>query len=338
MRRLRELSMPPHPTSPPSGGEEKDKRFGAMRAVWTMGFVAAAALSFLFPDFIVFRFTQTVVWAIALLGLMLLCGVSGQFSFAQAALYGMGAYTAAVLANHTALPVYSALAIAPVVGYAAGYGLGRIAGGHSLWTQALMSYSLAIAFPQLLRWRLIERWTGGVQGLYVDLPEAPAGLLSNDRWCFFLALALLALGLWVAANVIASRSGRALMAARDHDLAALAQGINIVHVRAVASGLAGSYLAVAGCLSAFQYGYVGPTAYNFQLSVQMLFGLVLGGMNSLAGPLVGGLFLEFFPDLTASLGKGLSALLYAVMLMAAIVAMPMGIAGTLRRLRPFSSP
>jgi branched-chain amino acid transport system permease protein len=338
VRGLRELSMPPHPTSPPSGGEEKDKRSGAMRAVWTMGFVAAAALSFLFPDFIVFRFTQTVVWAIALLGLMLLCGVSGQFSFAQAALYGMGAYTAAVLANHPALPVYSALAIAPVVGYAAGYGLGRIAGGHSLWTQALMSYSLAIAFPQLLRWRLIERWTGGVQGLYVDLPEAPAGLLSNDRWCFFLALALLALGLWVAANVIASRSGRALMAARDHDLAALAQGINIVHVRAVASGLAGGYLAVAGCLSAFQYGYVGPTAYNFQLSVQMLFGLVLGGMNSLAGPLVGGLFLEFFPDLTASLGKGLSALLYAVMLMAAIVAMPMGIAGTLRRLRPLSSP
>ena len=61
-----------------------------MRAVWTMGFVAAAALSFLFPDFMVFRFTQAVVWAIALVGLVLLCGVSGQFSFAQAALYGMG--------------------------------------------------------------------------------------------------------------------------------------------------------------------------------------------------------------------------------------------------------
>ena len=67
-----------------------------------MGFVAAAASSFLFPDFIVFRFTQAVVWAIALTGLVLLCGVSGQFSFAQAALYGMGAYSAAILANHTA--------------------------------------------------------------------------------------------------------------------------------------------------------------------------------------------------------------------------------------------
>lgn len=303
-----------------------------------MGFVAAAALSFLFPDFIVFRFTQATVWAIGLVGLVLLCGVSGQFSFAQAGLYGMGAYSAAILANHTSLSLYWALVVAPIVGYAAGYGLGRVAGGHSLWTQALMSYALAIAFPQLLRWRPIEGWTGGVQGLYLDLPEAPAGLMSNDRWCFFLALAVLGPGLWLAANVIASRSGRALMAARDHDLAAFAQGVNVVHVRAVASGLAGSYLALAGCLSAFLFGYVGPTAYDFSLSVQMLFGLVIGGMNSLAGALIGGLFLEFFPSLVASLGKGLSSLLYAVLLIAAIVAMPTGIAGALQRLMDRAHP
>jgi branched-chain amino acid transport system permease protein len=303
-----------------------------MRAASTMGFVAAAALSFLFPDFIVFRFTQAVVWAIALTGLVLLCGVSGQFSFAQAALYGMGAYTAAIVANHTSLSVYWAIGLAPLVGYGAGYGLGRVAGGHSIWTQALISYALAIAFPQLLRWRVIEQWTGGVQGLYIDLPEAPAGLLSNDRWCFFLALGLLALGLWLAANMMAGRSGRALMAARDHDLAAAAQGVDVVHVRAVASGLAGGYLAVAGCLSSFQFGFVGPTSYNFALSVQMLFGLVVGGMYSLAGALIGGLFLEFFPALVATLGKGLSSLLYAVLLIASIVAMPTGIAGTLKRL------
>jgi branched-chain amino acid transport system permease protein len=302
-----------------------------MRAVWTMGFVAAAALSFLFPDFIVFRFTQAVVWAIALVGLVLLCGVSGQFSFAQAALYGMGAYSAALLANHTSLPPYWAILLAPLVGYAAGYGLGRVAGGHSLWTQALISYALAIAFPQLLRWRLIEHWTGGVQGLYIDLPEVPAGLLSADRWCFLLALGLLALGLWLADNLIGSRSGRALMAARDHDLAAWAQGVNLVQVRAAASGLAGGYLALAGCLSSFQFGFVGPTTYNFTLSVQMLFGLVVGGMNSLSGALIGGLFLEFFPSLVASLGKGLSALLYAVLLIVAIVAMPTGIAGAFKR-------
>jgi len=307
-----------------------------MRTVWTMGFVAAAALSFAFPDYMVFRFTQAVVWALALVGLVLLCGVSGQFTFAQAALFGMGAYSAALIATHTALPVLCGLLVAPVVGYAAGYGLGRVAGRHDLWTQALIGYALAIAFPQLLRWRLIEQWTGGVQGLYLDLPAAPFDFLSSDRWLFFQSLALLGGGAWLAANIIASRSGRALLATRDHDLAAAAQGIDVTGTRAVAVGLAGGYLALAGCLSAMQYGYVGPASYNFALSVQMLFGLVVGGMNSIAGAVVGGLVLEFLPGLVAGLGKGLSALLYALLLIGAIVAMPNGIAGAVKR--RFSSP
>ncbi len=301
-----------------------------MRTAWTMGFVAVAALSFCFPDFIVFRFGQTTIWAIALLGLVMLCGISGQFSFAQAALYGMGGYTAALVGG-VANPAgaYAALAVAPLVGYAAGYGLGRVASPYSIWTQALVTYALAIAFPQLLRWRVIETWTGGVQGLYLDPPPPPFAIVSQDRWCFFLALALLGASLLVAHHIIRSRSGRALMAARDDELAAAAQGINVIHVRSVVSGLAGAYLAIAGCMVGFQYGFVGPTSYNFNLSVQMLFGLVVGGMNTPVGALLGGVFLEFAPDVVAPLGKGLSALLYAVLLIGAMVAMPNGIAGAL---------
>jgi branched-chain amino acid transport system permease protein len=303
-----------------------------MRTVSTMGFAGAVALSFCFPDFLVFRFTEAIVWAIALLGLVILCGVSGQFSFAQAALFGMGGYSAALLANHSGLSVHWAMVLAPLVGYGAGYGLGRIAGGHSIWTQALMSYALAVAFPQLLRWRLIEDFTGGVQGLYLDAPAAPFDLVSNDQWCFLLALAALAAAAWVVANVTSGRSGRALAAARDHDLAAWAQGIDVVAVRAIASGLAGALIALAGCLSAFQFGFVGPTSYNLGLSLQMLFGLVVGGMNSIAGAIVGGLILEFVPGWVAGLGKGLSALLFAALMIAAIVAMPTGIAGEAMRL------
>jgi branched-chain amino acid transport system permease protein len=149
-----------------------------------------------------------------------------------------------------------------------------------------------------------------------------------------MALAVLAIGVWLARNLIASRSGRALMAARDNDLAAAAQGIRVVQVRATISGIAGAYLALAGCLGSYQFGYVGPTGYGFTLSVQMLFGLVIGGMHSPAGAIVGGLFLQFFPDLLAGLGKGLSGLLYAVLLIAAMVAMPKGIVGTLHSLLP----
>lgn len=297
-----------------------------------MGFVAAAALSFCFPDFVVFRFTQAVIWSIALMGLVILCGISGQFSLAQAALFGIGGYGAAILAAHTGLSPYAGLALAPFLGFAAGYGVGRVAGPHNLWTQALVTYAFVIAFPQLLRWRPIEHWTGGVSGLYLDFPTPPISLLSNDRWAFLMALALLGAGTWLAHNLIHSRSGRALRASRDHDLAAAAQGIRVPQARAAASGIAGAYLAVAGCLSAYQFGFVGPTGYNFALSVQMLFGLVIGGMHSLSGAIVGGLFLQFFPDVTAGLGKGYSALLYGVLLIAAMVAMPEGVAGTLARL------
>jgi branched-chain amino acid transport system permease protein len=300
--------------------------------LWTMGFVAAAALSFCLPDFIVFRFTQAVIWSIALVGLVMLCGVSGQFSFAQAALFGIGGYGAAILGTHTPLSIYWGLALAPILGFAAGYGLGRVAGPHNLWTQALVTYAFAIAFPQLLRWRPIEQWTGGVQGLYLDFPTPPLDALSNDCWAFLMALSLLAVGLWLAHNLIGSRAGRAMKAARDQDLAAAAQGIKVGQVRAMASGIAGAYLALAGCLSAYQFGFVGPMAYNFALSIQMLFGLVVGGMYSLGGAILGGLFLQFFPDVTAGLGKGLSALLYAVLLIAAMVAMPDGVAGALSRL------
>lgn len=297
-----------------------------MRTVWTMGFVAAAALSFCFPDFIVFRLTQAVIWAIALLGLVVLCGISGQFSFAQAALFGIGGYAAAMIGSHTPLSVYWGLPAGALAGYGAGWALGRIAGSHSVWTQALVSYAFAIAFPQLLRWRLVERWTGGVNGLYLDFPVPPLGL-SNDRWTFLLALALLGAGLGLVRNLVDSRSGRAMRAARDHDVAAMAQGIRVVEVRAIASGIAGGLIALAGCLSSYQFGYVGPGAYGFGLSVQMLFGLVIGGLQSPAGAIVGGFFLQFFPDLTAGLGRGLSGLLYAVLLIAAILVMPRGIAG-----------
>lgn len=302
-----------------------------MRTVWTMGFVAAAALSFCFPDFIVFRFTQAAIWAIALLGLVLLCGVSGQFSFAQAALFGVGGYSAAIIGTHTPLSVYWGLPAALLMGYAAGWGLGRIAGGHSLWTQALVTYAFAIAFPQFLRWRLIEDWTGGVSGLYLDFPTPPVSWLSSDRWNFLMTLAILGVGMRLAVNLIASRSGRALLAARDNDLAALAQGIPVAQVRATVSGVAGAYFALAGCLSSYQFGYVGPGAYSFALSVQMLFGMVIGGMHSPAGAILGGLFLQFFPDVTAGLGKGLSGLAYAVLLIAAMVAMPRGLVGLFRR-------
>src|SRR5260370_35635819 len=120
-----------------------------------------------------------------------------------------------------------------------------------------------MAWPRRLRWRLMEGMTGGVGGLYVDLPEASTGTgLSADRWIFLLSLGLLALGVLLATNLSAGRSGRALKAARDHDLAAASQGIDIAHVRAMASGLAGGYPAPPAGLAGLQLGFVRPGSHR----------------------------------------------------------------------------
>jgi len=304
-----------------------------MRPGSTIGFGAVLALSLFLPEAWLFPGTLIAINAIALTGLVVLCGWSGQFSFAQAPLCALGGYVAAILAARTGLGPWAALALAPAAGGALGYALGRVAGGHSLWTQALVSYALTVAFPQFLRWPPIEGLTGGVNGLYLDLLEAPSWTgLADGRWSFLVAASLLAVCLALLANLPATRTGRAIRAVRDHDLAAAAQGIDVAHQRALASGIAGAAFALSGSLMAGQFGYVGPTSYGFAFAVQLLFGAVIGGIHSLWGAVVGALFLQFFPSLTAALGKGLSALLFAVLLVAAIVAMPRGIAGLVERL------
>ena len=306
-----------------------------LRIVWFAAAVAALLPPLLLSDYIVFRFSMALVWMIALLGLVLLSGISGQFSFAHPVFYGIGGYVAAMLANHTGLTVYLALPGAVLAGFLAGYLTGRVTGGQSLWTQALVTFALVMVFPQILRWPVIERFTGGSSGLYLELGGAPADLgISADKWWYGVCLACLAVGLLLARNLIAGRSGRAMQAVRDHELAAICQGIPVRHVSAMAFGCSGAYAALAGCLAAIQYGYVGPGTYGFALSVQFLVGLVIGGMGSLGGALIGGLFLQFFPGFVAELGKGLSHLLYAVLLIVAIIVMPHGVAGLVQRLIP----
>lgn len=293
---------------------------------------AAVVLPFLLPDFMVFRFTLALIWSIAILGMVVLVGISGQISVGHAAFYGVGGYTAAILSTTAGLPVYWALPAAAMLCFALGYGFGRIAARLGLWYVALATFGLAIAFPHWLKSRYIASLTGGVQGLYLDLPGAPSFLpLSPDRWWYLLSLALLFAGMALTWNLARSRSGRAMKAARDHDLAAAAQGINVAHVRALAFGWSAAFVGVAGCLAAIQLNFVAPGTYTFWLSLQFLIGLVIGGLNAIAGALIGGLFLQFFPDLTAWLGKGLSLPLFGVLLIVAAMLMPEGLAGLLRR-------
>ncbi len=289
---------------------------------------AGIALPFVIPDYTTFRFTLALIWSIAIVGMVILSGVSGQISFGHSAFYGIGGYSGAIMLNEAGLSVYWGLPAAVLVCFVIGYGFGRIAAKFSLWYLALASYGLAVAFPQLLRWRQLETFTGGVQGFYLDLQGAPSWSgLSADQWWYLLVLLSLLVGMKIATNLIDSRAGRAIKAVRDNELSAAAQGIDVPHYRALAFAISAGYVGFAGCMAAIQLNFVAPGTYTFWLSTQFLIGLVIGGMHSVGGAVIGGLFVQFFPDLAAMIGKRLSLVVFGVLLVLAIVLMPRGVVG-----------
>ena len=157
-----------------------------------------------------------IVYAIAVLGLILLTGFNGQISFGHGAFFAVGAYVAAVLIDQANWPYWATLPVAALVCFVVGYLFGLPAlrlEGHYL---ALATFALAIAVPQILKYRHFEGFTNGVQGINIFKPDPPFGLpLSADQWMYLVVLAVAVVMFWIARNLLDSRTGRALMAIRD---------------------------------------------------------------------------------------------------------------------------
>jgi branched-chain amino acid transport system permease protein len=293
--------------------------------------VAAALLPLAATNFVLFQLTLVMVYGLAILGLNLLTGFNGQFSLGHSAFYGIGAYTAAVLMDQTGLPYYWTLpcsgAVCFLVGFLFGLPALRL---HGLYL-ALATFALATALPQILKFQPLEHLTGGVQGIVLAKPDAPAGLpLNPDQWLYYFTLAVLLVMLAGAANLVNSRTGRALMAIRDHPIAATAMGINTALYKTLTFGLSALYTGVAGALGAIVVQFVAPDSFNFLLSVSFLVGLVVGGVGSIPGSLVGGLFVLYVPNIAESVSTGLSGAIYGVILLLVIFVMPSGAAGFAR--------
>ncbi|MEK9720922.1 MAG: branched-chain amino acid ABC transporter permease, partial [Quisquiliibacterium sp.] len=144
------------------------------------GLLVLAALliaPFLLKNFRVFQITLVIVYAIAILGLNILTGFNGQFSLGHGAFYAIGAYTAAILMDKFGMPYWATLPFAGAVclgfGWLIGFPALRLA-GHYL---ALATFALALSIPQLLKYKLIEGWTCGVQGIVLVKPDAPFKLM-----------------------------------------------------------------------------------------------------------------------------------------------------------------
>jgi branched-chain amino acid transport system permease protein len=319
----------------------------AFPKTWLWGLLAAAVLIPLLrpllpeivSDYRLFLVSTMMIAAIAVLGLNLLTGFNGQISLGHSAFYAVGAYTAAILMDKLDMPYYATLPIAAMLSFIVGYLFGLPAlrlEGHYL---ALATFALALSVPQILKYKWLEDLTGGVQGIVLSKPEVPFGLpLSEDQWLYYYCLIVMVILYWAAANILGSRSGRAMMAIRDQYLAAGTMGIDTSLYKTVTFGISAAYTGIAGALSASAIAFVAPDSFNFFLSIKFLIGLVVGGVGSLAGSVVGGIFYVLVDNSAQALSTfvkndlgvpfDLSAYtVFGILLIVLMYLMPMGIVG-----------
>ena len=207
---------------------------------------------------------------------------------------------------------------------------------------ALATFALALAVPQILKY--FENWTGGSQGIVLSKPAAPWGLRVNpDQWLYLLTLVVLLLLFVLATNLLAGRTGRAIVAIRDNPIAAQAMGVNTALYKSLTFGVSAGYVGVAGALSALAVAYVAPDAFNIFLSITFLTGIVIGGLASIWGAIFGALFIQFIPNWAQDISKAAPWAIYGIFLIGFMYAMPRGIAGAIRLLaarawRPRAEP
>jgi branched-chain amino acid transport system permease protein len=295
--------------------------------------LAACVLPLLLPNYRIFQLTLAMIYAVALLGLNMLTGYNGQISLGHGAFYAIGAYTAAILMDKFDVPYWATLPAAGLVCLIVGFLFGLPALRLEGLYLALATFALAVATPQLLKYKLIDPWTGGVQGIVIIKPDAPFDLpLNSDQWLYYFTLAVTVVMFVLGWNLLRGRIGRAMVAIRDHPIAAETMGINAAFYKSMTFGVSAMYTGIAGALGAIVVQFVAPDSFSVFLSISLLVGVVVGGLASISGAIYGGLFTQFIPNIADSISKAAPWAIYGVVLIACMYLMPDGIAGGLRRL------
>jgi branched-chain amino acid transport system permease protein len=255
------------------------------------------ALPFLVSNYRVFQLNMVLVYAIVLLGLNMLTGYNGQISLGHGAFYAIGAYVAAILMDKFAWPYWATIPAAAAICFVSGFLFGLPAlrlRGHYL---ALATFALAVAMPQILKYKKIEDWTGGVQGIVLIKPDAPFGLrVTADQWLYLFTLAIAAVLFLLAWNILRGRTGRAMTAIRDNPIAAEAMGVNAAFYKSATFGVSALYTGIGGAIGGLVSAFVAPDSFGPFLSIFFLVGIVVGGVASIAGALFGAIFIQFTPN------------------------------------------
>ena len=253
-------------------------------------------------------------------------GPAGMHSFGHAAYFGLGAYGAALLLKYAGVPMEAALLLAPVVAVLAA----GLFGWFSVRLSGVYLAMLTLAFAQIT-WAVVFQWdgfTGGSNGL---TGVWPAQWLTDKQHYYWLTLALVVATVWLLRRMLHAPFGYAMRAARDSALRADAIGIHVKRIQWCAFMIAGGCAGLAGALFAFSKGSISPEVLHVSKSVDGLVMVLLGGIQTLSGPIVGALSFTWLHDTVARNTEYWRAMLGAIILLLVLL-FPEGIAGAARRI------
>jgi branched-chain amino acid transport system permease protein len=300
--------------------------------------VLCLALPQFLSSYLVYILSLLAIYSIVAIGLNILMGYAGQISVGHTGFFAIGAYTSAIAMLRFGLPFWVALPLAGLVAGAIGFLLGVPALRLSGFYLAVATLGFGIAVPLVIL--NSESVSGGHMGLNPPRPSAFGFQFSSDLSYFYLVFGIMLLLLAVACWLLSTKAGRAWVALRDSETAAQAVGINLAYYKTLAFAVSGFYTGIAGSLNGHLITSIHPEGYTFTQSIQFLTFIVVGGMASIPGSIMGAVFLTVvqqilsfgFPGLESRF-KDLPAIMYGLCLILCIMFLPGGLAGIVEKVR-----
>lgn len=293
-----------------------------------LALAAALCLPLMTDGYTQYVVNLVLVYVTIGIGFNILLGFAGQFAFASAAFMGIGAYTTAILSSTFGLPFWLCIPLAGIVAT----GLGLLCVIPAMRMASIYLALVTFAFAELMVWVFLN-WKGvtnGANGISVETPVLFGYRFGGDTRLYYLLLPIAALAWWLSARILRSYIGRSLVMIRESEIVARCNGINVARAKATAFGLSAFFGGVGGALFAYCVGFILPQSFGlFQLVIHMGI-VVLGGMGSLAGPVIGALILTTIPEVLRDF-QGIQEVLFGAVLVVVALFMPNGIAGALAR-------
>lgn len=283
---------------------------------------ALVGLPWVAPDHVVFLATLVALYSIGVMGQNLLIGYTGQISFGQAGFLAIGAFTFGHLRIWGApflVALIGAGALAALAGVIVGFPSLRLKGPYL--SIATLGFGVAV-YQIFVNW---ETLSGGRSGLAIVRLKPMLGL-SSTRYEYYVYVVLLALFTLATYNLISSYVGRAFVAIRDSDIAAEVNGVNLTRYKLLAFALSSFYTGVHGALYAQVLGHIEPQIFNVLESITLFVAVIIGGVASVEGSILGAAFVLLVPKVFANF-REMVPVVYGVAILAILIFEPLGLYG-----------